>query len=237
MYPTTLTPLAVSTEARPFVSSVWRMVEAQHVASTMKLVDNNYEQDVLEKLLEGSKPLLPKVFDGLHYLLATPFRYPTRRGGSRFRAANDPGVFYGAHSIRTACAELGYWRHKFLTDAVDLGSIDPVFHTLFATDINASVVDLRLEPFATNASLWADPLNYSPTQALARVVREAKVQGIVYQSVRDQPEGACLALLDPAGFASKGPRPDTQTWSLMVSPGQVVWRRDGREGFSFSYSV
>jgi hypothetical protein len=211
------------------------MVEAQHVASTMKLVDNNDEQDLLEQLLEESKPKLPSAFDGLHYLLATPFRYPTRKGGSRFRAASDPGVFYGAHSIRTACAELGYWRHKFLTDTVDLGSIDPVFHTVFETDITASVVDLRLEPFAVHAPLWTDPLNYSSTQQFARVAREAKVQGILYQSVRDQPDGMCLALFDPAGFSRKSPRPDTQTWSLMVSPGQAVWRRDGREGFSFTY--
>lgn len=235
MYPTTLTPHAVSTEARPYVSSVWRMVEAQHVASTMKLVDNNFEQDLLEQLLEESKPKLASAFDGLHYLLATPFRYPTRKGGSRFRAASDPGVFYGAQSIRTACAELGYWRHKFLTDAVDLGSIDPVFHTVFQTDISASVVDLRLEPFAVHSPLWKDPLNYTATQQFAKVAREAKVQGIIYQSVRDEQDGICLALLDPAGFSGKSPRSDTQTWSLMVSSGQVVWRRDGSEGFSFSY--
>ena len=37
----------------------WRGVEAQHVVSTMRLVDTAVEQDLLEQLLEGSKPALP----------------------------------------------------------------------------------------------------------------------------------------------------------------------------------
>ena len=67
----------------------------------MKLVDDAAQQDVLEMLLEGSKPPLPSSASRLHYLLATPFRYDPRRGGSRFRGATDPGVFYGAQRVRT----------------------------------------------------------------------------------------------------------------------------------------
>jgi hypothetical protein len=47
-------------------------VEAQHVASTMKIVDDAAEQDLLESLLEASKPPLPDPADGLDYLLASP---------------------------------------------------------------------------------------------------------------------------------------------------------------------
>lgn len=89
------------------------MVEAQHTASTMKIVDSRDEQDVLEE----SKPARPAAAEALDFLLATPFRYDPRRGGSRFRAATDPGVFYGAESVRTAGAKLGYWRWRFLIDA------------------------------------------------------------------------------------------------------------------------
>jgi hypothetical protein len=53
-------------------------VEAQHVVSTMRLVDSAAEQDLLEQLLEGSKPALPPAARPLHYLLATPFRYRRR---------------------------------------------------------------------------------------------------------------------------------------------------------------
>ena len=40
MLSSTWTPPAVSSEARPWVGRAWRMVEAQHVASTMKIVDD-----------------------------------------------------------------------------------------------------------------------------------------------------------------------------------------------------
>jgi hypothetical protein len=57
------------------------MVEAQHTASTMKIVDNSEEQDLLETLLEGSKPAQSDSALALDYLLATPFRYYPLRGG------------------------------------------------------------------------------------------------------------------------------------------------------------
>jgi hypothetical protein len=84
------------------------MVEAQHIASTMKIVDNEAEQTLLENLLEDSKPVQPTLGRGngprVHYLLATPFRYTPACGGSRFRALTDPGVFYGAESVLSAHA-------------------------------------------------------------------------------------------------------------------------------------
>jgi hypothetical protein len=95
------------------------------VAATMKIVDAAAEQEILESLLEASKPALPDATSGLDYLLATPSRYPPAGRDSRFRAVCDPGVFYGAATVRTACAELGYWRWRFLQDADDLERIGP----------------------------------------------------------------------------------------------------------------
>ncbi len=123
MSSSTWTPRAVSSEARAWSAHAWRVVEAQHAASTMKLVDDADEQALLESLLEEAKPALPAAAASLHYLLATPFRYPSARGGSRFRAAVDPGVWYGAQTVRTACAELGYWRWKFVCDALALARL------------------------------------------------------------------------------------------------------------------
>ena len=45
----TWTPLAVSSEAHDWRGSVWRIVETQHTASTMKIVDSQAEQDLLER--------------------------------------------------------------------------------------------------------------------------------------------------------------------------------------------
>jgi len=90
----------------------WRGVEAQHVVSTMRLVDTPQEQSLLESLLETSKPTLPPTASHKHYLLTTPFRYSPAHA-SRFRPAGSKGQWYGAESLYGACAELAYWRHRF----------------------------------------------------------------------------------------------------------------------------
>ena len=202
------------------------MVESQHIAATMKLVDNRDEQDLLEALLEAGKPARPHDTTGLDYLLATPFRYDPQRGGSRFRAVTDAGVFYGAESVQTAGAELGYWRWKFLKDAVDLDRIEPVAHTAFRAGVAAPVVDLQRPPFAADAAIWQHPTDYGPTQQFARVARDANVGGMLYRSVRDLEPSWCLALLTPAGFAKPQPHVERQTWYLAVSPHEVTLRRD-----------
>ena len=51
---------------RPQATLAWRGVEAQHVVSTMRLVDSAAEQDLLEQLLEGSKPALPPEIGRAH---------------------------------------------------------------------------------------------------------------------------------------------------------------------------
>lgn len=223
---TTWTPPELSSEARSWRGRVWRMVESQHIAATMKLVDNRDEQDVLESLLESSKPTLPDATAGLDYLLATPFRYASRRGGSRFRALTDPGVFYGAQSVRTAGAELGYWRWRFLQDAVDLDRIEPVAHTAFSVQVATTTVDLRRPPFEVDAAVWQHPTDYAPTQRFAHIARQAGVGAIRYRSVRDPAPSWCLALLEPSGFAQPRPDAERQTWYLAVSAHEVVWRRD-----------
>ena len=231
---TTWTPHAVSSEATIWQGPVWRMVESQHIAATMKLVDTLDEQNVLESLLEASKPRRQSSTAGLDYLLASPFRYYPQRSGSRFRALTDPGVFYGAHSERTAAAELGYWRWRFLNDAVDLKQLEPVAHTAFNVDIAARAIDLRQPPFDADRALWQHPTDYSATQSFARLVRETDVAAIVYQSVRDPENGSCLALLTPAGFAQPKPR-SQQAWYLAVSQHGAIWRDYQSRVFSFTF--
>lgn len=229
----TLMPAVVSSDARAWSGVVWRMVEAQHTASTMKIVDNTEEQHLLESLLEGSKPAQPVSAASLDYLLATPFRYFPLRGGSRFRAIIDRGVFYGAESVRTAALELGYCRWKFLKDAVDLVQLEPVVHTAFSVDVCTKVVDLRSPPFDAKAAAWLHPSDYSATQAFAQVVRGAHFGGIQYQSARDPNRAWCMAVLTPQAFAKSKPNPLMQTWWLAVHQDTVLWRRD-KESMSFS---
>ena len=211
-----------------------RRLGMKPLANAMKIVENAAEQDLLESLLEGSKPPQPVSAAGLDYLLATPFRYDPLRGGSRFRAATDPGVYYGAQSVRTACAELGYWRWKFLRDAVDLQRLEPVAHTAFRVNISTRAVDLREPPFDADMMHWSS-VDCSATQNFARVARAAGVGGIVYPSARDPEPGWCVAVLTPQAFASRKQDPLMQTWWLAVQQDAVVWRREG-EALIFSVS-
>lgn len=231
----TWTPTALAAEARRWAGEGWRVVEAQHAAATMKLVDSVEEQVLLEDLLEAAKPPLPAATRGLHYLLATPFRYPPLPRGSRFRAAGEPGVFHAAERLATACAELGYWRWRFLRDAPALTRIDAVAHTAFKAGFRVLAIDLRKPPLVRDARHWRDPDSYAATQELARRTREAGVEAIRYASVRDPRHGGCVALLTPAGFAAKSPRGTPQTWWLSVRPDRALWVRGG-ERHEFAYA-
>ena len=232
---TTWTPHAVSCEAFLWQEKVWRIVEAQHIASTMKLVDDLEEQQTLESLLEGNKPLLRPGTSNLDYLLSTPFRYHPKRGGSRFRSEIDPGVFYGAQSIRTAGAELAFWRWRFLKDAVDVNFLSPVAHTIFSCEPPCQAIDLRQPPFNKDVTLWGDSSQYVNTQEIARIARKADIQAIVYQSVRDAFPAWCIAILDPKVFGGIKPIIDKQSWFLSVGQHGVTLRSQA-EAHTFSAS-
>lgn len=221
----TWTPRAVASEAGRVSRRLWRAVEAQHVASTRRLVDDLEEQKLLEDILEASKPAVPKAARRLHYLLFTPFRYPPARG-SRFRAIDDPGVFYGAKTIRTACAESGYWRWRFLMDSRGLAELGPAPQTLFEATVRALAVDLEKLPFARDTASWTDPGDYTATQAFGKVARRAGIGLIEYRSVRDPQSGRCGAVMTPDAFSSPQPIAPTQTWLLTVTRDFATWQRD-----------
>jgi hypothetical protein len=207
------------------------------VASTMRLVDGVDEQQLLEEILEESKPAVPAEAKRLHYLLSTPFRYPSPYG-SRFRAPDDPGVLYGADERRTACAEVGYWRWRFLAESAglsEIGSIGPVPHTLFRAGIESTSVDLRERPFVRDRELWTDRTIYNHTQAFAKLARSAELGAIRYESVRDPESGGCAAVLRPEAFRAARPTAE-QTWFLTVTHDAVTWQRDS-EYFEFATSL
>lgn len=222
----TWTPAALSSEARDLSFNVWRMVEAQHLVSTSRIVDTRAEQELLEDILEERKPPVPKEAADLHYLLFSPFRYETRHpSGSRFRAVNDPGVFYAAETVRTAAAEVGYWRWRFLQDTAGLERLQPCSFTAFRVPIKTGCIDLRVPPFDSDASQWQHPTDYSATKAFGRIARDSAIGAILYQSVRDPEHHFCVAVLTPLAFAEKKPDSATQTWMLTISTEEAMWLR------------
>lgn len=230
---TTWTPPAVASERRPFALTLWRAVEAQHVVSTMALVDTLAEHAVLEAVIDAGKPAVPPDARHLHYLISTPFRYPPTEAGSRFRGGQDPGVFYGAESLAAACAELAYWRWRFLMESPALPRIDARAQTLFQAGVKTTGVALDAPPFADDVVHWSDPADYDACQTFARVAREAGAGLIRYPSVRDPSHGACVAVLTPRAFDPPQPLAATQ-WMLTVRHDRVIWQRDDlrqRESF------
>jgi len=224
MSSSTWTPRAVASEAVVRRLPLWRAVEAQHLIATRALVDSLAEQELLEAVLEASKPPLPAAASGLDYLLATPFRYPPLSQGSRFRARTDPGVWYGAEMVRTCCAELGYWRWRFLMDSHGLERLDGVPHTLLHAAPQGASIDLRAKPFSRDQALWSHPDSYAATQAMARSARAAQVAIIRYASVRDPDHGGCGAVLDCRAFLGGGVR-TRQSWFLTVDRRRASWVR------------
>ena len=84
-------------------------MESQEQVATNRLVATLAEQDLLESMLEASKPPLPKGTARLDYLLATPFRYPPLPHGSRFGGRHEPSLFYAgvtAHYLQAVGATL-----------------------------------------------------------------------------------------------------------------------------------
>ncbi len=229
------TPVAVLSEAWEHQCKIWRIVEAQHVVSTMKIVDSLAEQALLEEILEQGKPPVPTETAGLHYLLSTPFRYKTLPPkGSRFRAPDDPGVFYGAERVKTAAAEIGYRRWQFLQDSMNLDRLPPAQFTAFSVPVKGKMVDLRLPPFKRDTLFWRDPDNYSATQAFAKVARQASLSAIIYHSVRDPEPHCCTAVLTPKAFAAKNPDKHKQTLTLTILQKEAVWQEEGIQPFAFN---
>ena len=73
-----MTDVPAPTDFVHYGGTVFRLVEAQHRISTSRLTDSLAEEERLEALIEQAKPSLPDAARGLHYLLATPFRYGHR---------------------------------------------------------------------------------------------------------------------------------------------------------------
>lgn len=234
------TPDALLSEKRPVAGDFWRLVEAQHQVSTMKLVETVEEQALLESLLEDTKPPLPPDAQGLDYLLATPFRYGAiYPHGSRFRRAGRTlGVFYAAKSVSTAVAEMAFYRLLFFAEspATPLPA-NASEYTAFAARIETPHgLDLTEPPLNQNEAAWTHPTQYEACQALAEVARQAAVEAILYRSIRDPQRGLNLALLSAKGFAAREPV-TRQSWRILLSEGHVQALSDfprQRLGFSLS---
>jgi hypothetical protein len=215
-----MTPDILSSHARRAAGTCWRVIEAQHRVSTLKITDTVVEQELLESLIEASKPALPKECEHLHYLLSTPFRhgapYPS---GSRFRRAGlTPGVFYASHHVETAIAEAVFWRLLFYADSPDTPwPANAGEYTAFACAYSTGrAIDLTRPPYEARRASWMHPTKLDDCQALADEARAANIDTIRYSSVRDPQHRINVALLRCRAFARPA-ETARQTWRIQLS--------------------
>ncbi len=193
------------------------------MASTMKLVDTPDEQDILERLIEETKPAVPPECRHLSYLLFTPFRYQPYPHGSRFRRAGwTPGVYYASAAEGTAVAEMAFYRLLFFLESpATPWPVDPPhFHAFEARYAVERMLDLTQPPLSRDGQSWEDPIGYDACQALAEAARSAGITAIAYRSVRDPGGGRNIALLTCQAFSEAGPTA-MRSWRLRFGPAGV----------------
>jgi hypothetical protein len=187
--------------------SLLRLVESQEQVATHHLVSSLDRQAALEDMLEATKPPLRKHSEELHYLLATPFRYPPLKHGSRFGSRNEPSLFYGSQEARTVLVEAAYYRFVFW-----FGMTIPPFgklgtqHTLFEASYQTGRgFKLQAPPFVAYRAELTHPSDYHASQELGSMMRGDDIQAFEFVSARDPEGGINVALFTPEAFPGKTP--------------------------------
>lgn len=206
----------------PLTCQAWRVVENQMQSTTRPLVDSVAEHDLLEELLEQTKPLQLLTEIEYHYLLKTPFRYPPLKYGSRFGTEDKRGIWHGSFAVKTALTEVGYYRMRFLKDTE--AKIDFLFLTFTAFSVNIKSehgLDLSQAPFNNYKDKISDPTTYQYSQHLGNCMREHGVNVFYYFSARDVDSSLNVGVFSPIAFASKKPNSDQQTWNCFCTKEKV----------------
>ena len=111
--------------------------------------------------------------------------------GSRF-SDGSYGVYYAAHALDTAVAEVSHHRAVFLA-RTDEPATDVDLRVITAT-IEADLHDLRA--LGPRGKALLDPDHYAAPQALGRQLREGGSHGVLFPSVRHA-SGECVGIFRP----------------------------------------
>ncbi|WP_084396421.1 RES family NAD+ phosphorylase [Henriciella aquimarina] len=127
---------------------------------------------------------------GASYLMA-PFVHVSPDWSGRFHDGTF-GAYYAARRFDTAVAETAYHKGVFYSATAEAAGWFSQMRELVCA-IDRAFSDLR---GADAFDDCLDPNTYSASQRLARRLRDAGSDGIVYPSVRD-PDGECVAAFWP----------------------------------------
>ncbi|MFD1217815.1 RES family NAD+ phosphorylase [Microbulbifer celer] len=204
--------------ATRLIGRLYRIIESQEEVATRSLVDSLHKQEILENLLEQSKPARLPGSEHLHYLLATPFRYPPLPWGSRFGGTAESGIFYGSKNVSTVLSEAAYYRLLFLNDMEQapekaVTSYHQIFSAKYCADPG---VRLQAEAWKEHWPELTHTSEYRFCQHLGAQMRECSIQGVEAPSARalsagiaslpiDSSEGVNVALFEPQALLRRPP--------------------------------
>ncbi len=213
-----------------------RIVEAQEINATYQLVDSIDEHEILEQLIESSKPKIPYDMRGYHYLLSTPFRYPPLNYGSRFGSVHEPSLLYGSISESTCIAECAFYRLNFFHSMVQPPTVIKAQHTLFTAGFRSSaVIDLSSLAFSKYNSQITNKTDYTFTQNLGSFLRDNGFNCLLYPSARDPDLGINVGLFNPEPLKDKKPISIAE-WYSQVTRERVQFKSI-RNNRSYHYDI
>jgi hypothetical protein len=210
-----------------YKKEIYRLVEAQHIIATRKFVDSDEEQEMIENLLEASKPPVEtKNSRGvLHQLLYTPFRYPPLREGARFHTFTERSIFYASEDVQTAMAEIAHRRFKFMRDtkAKLVPYSIPYMH--FVAEVNSKrAVLLTHPPFKSLRAKISHPTSYAYAQSLGKALRAAGAVLFDYYSAR-RTQGINVGLFSTEAFAKNKPvQGKTKNWNVFEDNNKIEFK-------------
>lgn len=181
--------------------TLFRYAEDQERSVTRALVPSIDEHEILERLLDDSKPPTPDNAANQHYLLSTAFRYPPLPFGSRFGTPHERGILYASESYHALQMELAFYRFSFYHDIDKPPAYIQSNHVLFEFDYSANrAIDLTDLEGGLNESLTR-PSDYTWTQSVGRWCRSQDIGALRYPCARGGPSGINVAVLDPTAIA------------------------------------
>jgi hypothetical protein len=202
------------------------MVEAQHISSSRDLVESREEHDLLEQLLENSKP---SIVNNKHYLIFTPFRYPPLKYGSRFGNTYEQSLWYGSINLLTALAEVAFYRLKFFSDtSADLEYIETPMTAFKAYIQTEKGIDLTASHFKKYQDKISNKKSYADSQKLGAEMRDANIEAFIFTSARDKMFGKNVAAFTPDVFKMKDNQyiTEIQTWRCIANQNVIEFTRD-----------
>jgi hypothetical protein len=198
-------------------AKLYRSVVPAAGNTTRKYVDNDLEHHALEAELDRQKPPYPS--GPHHFLIASAFRYPPLKWGSRFGTVHETGLFYASMEERTSMAERAYYQLRFVSASAGLRDNSCTL-SIFTVMVGApNTVNLGAPPFSNFAKQILAPDSYAHSQPLGSAMRRANIPLFRYPSVR-QTGGVNVGVFKISAITSH--RPLTESFYTLLVKNDVA---------------